>query len=129
MFPRAAPTGPTRPVLPSASPVQNWSVALYRKAEIIQLTDPTNSTLIQQTYGSFYIQLQHQATPTSPSSTDVLYFRYQNSQQRNSVESYQLPFTVTQINEMKLLADVVPLATTTRMNPLDSQQGLFFQLF
>ena len=34
MFPRAAPTGPTRPVLPSASPVQNWSVALYRKAEI-----------------------------------------------------------------------------------------------
>jgi len=123
MFPRAAPTGPTRPVLPSASPVQNWSVALYRKAEIIQLTDPTNSTVIQQTYGSFYIQLQHQATSTSPSSTDVLYFRYQNSQQKNSVESYQLPFTVTQINEMKLSVDVAPLATTTRMNPLDSQQA------
>ena len=112
MFPNATPTGPTRPTLPSASPVSNWSVALYRKAEPLHSHDPVPSSLPQQVYGSFYIQLQQQANSSSPSPSDVLYLRYQSQQQRNSVNSYTLPFTISQLSDIKLSPDTVQVSST-----------------
>lgn len=127
MFPQEAPAGPKRPTLPAAAPVHNWSVALFRKAELIQPlnaleTPPQTTAPLQQTYGSFYVQLQHQACPTSPSPSDVLYFRYQAQQQKNNADSYNLPFTIALLNDMKLSPDTAAFATT-RANLLDSQQG------
>lgn len=108
MFPNAPPTGPTRPTLPAASPVSNWSVALYRKADSHHNFDPS-----QQVSGSFYIQLQQQASPSSPSRSDVLYLRYQPQQQKNSVNSYTLPFTICQLSDVKLSPDTVPVSSTS----------------
>lgn len=112
MFPNAPPTGPTRSILPPASPVSNWSVALYRKAEALHPSDLSQSQSPQQVYGSFYIQLQQQASPSSPSRSDVLYLRYQPQQQKNSVNSYTLPFTISQLNDAKLSPDTVPVSST-----------------
>jgi hypothetical protein len=109
MFPNAP---PTRPTLPPASPVSNWSVALYRKAEPIHSHDSSQLQSPQQVYGSFYIQLQQQANPSSPSRSDVLYLRYQSQQQKNSVNSYTLPFTINQLSDIKLSPDTVPLSST-----------------
>lgn len=116
MFPTAAPTEPARTTLPAITPVSNWSVALYRKAEPILPLNPSDvspTPAPQQTYGSFYVQLQHQACSASPSRSDVLYFRYQAQLQRNTAESYTLPFTVSQLSDMKLSSDVAPLASTS----------------
>lgn len=116
MFPSAAPAEPSRTTLPPAAPVANWSVALYRKAEpILPLTqsDVSSTPAPQQTFGSFYVQLQQQASSTSPSRSDVLYFRYQAQLQRNSADSYTLPFTITQLNDVKLSPDSAPLASTS----------------
>ena len=127
MFPKAAPAAPARTSLPPAAPVSNWSVALYRKAEpIIPLnaSDASDTPAPQQTNGSFYVQLQQQAASTSPSRSDVLYFRYQAQQQRNSAKSYTLPFTVTQLSDMKLSADSAPIASTSiRSLQLEQQAG------
>jgi hypothetical protein len=115
MFPNAAPTGPARTNLQPAAPVANWSVALYRKAEAIlplSPSDVSDTPAPQQTYGSFYIQLQQQATSSSPSRSDVLHFRYQGQLQKNSADSYILPFTISQLSDMKLSADMAPIATT-----------------
>jgi hypothetical protein len=112
MFPNAAPTGSTRTTLSPASPVLNWSVALYRKTEPIHSYDPSQSPIPQQVYGSFYIQLQQQANPSSPSRSDVLYLRYQSQQQKNSVNSYTLPFTISQLSDSKLSPDTVPVSST-----------------
>jgi len=102
MFPNAT---STRPTLNSAHPVSNWSVALYRKAEY----DPSQS---QPVYGSFYIQLQQQASSSSPSRSDVLYLRYQSQQQNNSVNSYTFPFTISQLSDSKLSPDTAPVSST-----------------
>ena len=107
MFPNAAPSGSTRPALPSAYPVSNWSVALYRKVE--SRHDSYQSPNLNQTSGSFYIQLQHQAHSSSPNRSDVLYLRYQYQQQKNTLDSYTLPFTISQLTDMKLSPDTVPL--------------------
>jgi hypothetical protein len=115
MFPNAAPTGPTRPNLPSSTPVSNWNVALYRKADPVNSSnsyDPSQSQIPQQVYGSFYLQLQHQANSSSPSRSDVLYIRYQSQQQKNTIDSYTLPFTITQLSDMKLSPDTAPLSST-----------------
>ncbi len=112
MFPNAPPTRPTRPTLPPASPVSNWSVALYRKAEPIHSYDSSQLQSPQPVYGSFYIQLQQQANLSSPSRSDVLYLRYQAQQQKNSVNSYTLPFTINQLSDIKLSPDTVPLSST-----------------
>jgi len=125
MFPNAAPTGPTRATLPSAAPVANWSVALYRKAEPILPLNPTDVSQTpapQQTNGSFYVQLQHQATSSSPSRSDVLYFRYQAQLQRNSADSYALPFTISQLSDMKLSPDTAPIASTSIRSTSNEQQ-------
>lgn len=113
MFPNAAPTGPTRPNLPPATPVSNWSVALYRKAEPLHSHDSTQSQTPQQVYGSFYIQLQQQTCSSSPSPSDVLYLRYQSQQQRNSVNCYTLPFTISQLSDVKLSPDTAPVSSTS----------------
>ena len=116
MFPTAAPTGPARTILPPASPVANWSVALYRKAEPILPLNPSDvspTPAPQQTYGSFYIQLQQQACSSSPSRSDVLYFRYQAQLQENSADNYTLPFTISQLSDMKSSLDAAPLASTS----------------
>jgi hypothetical protein len=115
MFPNAAPTRPTRPILPAASPVSNWNVVLYRKAEAVQ---PSHTYDLAQTqvpypvYGSFYIQLQQQACASSPSRSDVLCLRYQSHQQKNTVDSYTLPFTISQLSDVKLSPDSVPLSSS-----------------
>jgi len=116
MFPQAAPTNSARKTLPIAAPVSNWSVALYRKAEPIvplNYSDASPTPAPQQTYGSFYVQLQNQACSTSPSRSDILYFRYQSQLQKNNADSYALPFTVCQLNDIKLSTDTAPLATTS----------------
>lgn len=113
MFPNAAPNGPTRPNLPPTAPVSNWSVALYRKAEPSQSHDSTQFQTAQQVSGSFYIQLQQQACSSSPSSSDVLYLRYQSQQQRNSVNCYSLPFTISQLSDVKLSPDTAPVSSTS----------------
>jgi hypothetical protein len=116
MFPKAAPTGPARTTLPPAAPVANWSVALYRKAEPILPLNPSDSSQIpapQQTFGSFYVQLQQQATSTSPSRSDVLYFRYQAQLQKNSADSHVLPFTISQLSDMKLSPETAPICSTS----------------
>lgn len=116
MLPKAAPTDLTRPSIPPAAPVSNWSVALYRKAEpIVPLypPDPSQTPAPQPVNGSFYVQLQQQATPSSPSSSDVLYFRYQSQRQKNSADSYALPFTITQVSSMNLSPDAAPLTSTS----------------
>ena len=116
MFPTAAPTGPARTILPPASPVANWSVALYRKAEPILPLNPSDvspTPAPQQTYGSFYIQLQQQACSSSPSRSDVLYFRYQAQLQENSADNYTLPFTISQLSDMKSSLDAASLASTS----------------
>jgi hypothetical protein len=109
MFPNEA---PTRPTLSSASPVSNWSVALYRKVESNHTYDPSQSQTPTQVYGSFYIQLQQQANPSSPSRSDALYLRYQSQQQKNNVNSYTLPFTISQLSDVKLSPDTVPVSST-----------------
>lgn len=116
MFPNSAPTGPVRITLPPAAPVSNWSVALYRKAEPIlplSSSDISATPAPQQTYGSFYVQLQHQAASASPSRSDVLYFRYQAQLQKNSADAYIVPFTVCQLSDVKLSVDTAPLSTTS----------------
>ncbi|CAF0762456.1 unnamed protein product [Adineta ricciae] len=130
MFPNAGETEPTRTPLPIAAPVSNWSVALYRKAEPIVPLNPTDISqgpAPQQVYGSFYVQLQQQACATSPSRSDVLYFRYRPQQQRNNADSYVLPFTITQLSDMKLSAESAPLTSTTtastRANNLEQQSS------
>jgi len=110
MFPNAPPTEPTRPTLPDAQPVSNWSVALYRKAE--SNYNPSQQQISQPVYGSFYIQLQQPANPLSQNRSDVLYLRYQSQQQKNSVNSYTLPFTISQLSDMKLSSDTVPVSST-----------------
>ena len=119
MFPQAAPTGPARTTLPAAVPVSNWSVALYRKAEPVLPLHPTDgppSSAPLQTSGSFYVQLQRQTSSTSPGPSDVLYFRYQAQRQRNTANTYNLPFTVSQLSDMRLSLDMNPLATTRTAN-------------
>ncbi|UJR10528.1 hypothetical protein I4U23_014731 [Adineta vaga] len=116
MFPNAAPAESARTPLPPAAPVSNWSVALYRKAEAtvpLNSTDISQGSIPQQIYGSFYVQLQQQACSTSPSRSDVLLFRYQQQQQRNTADSYISPFTVSQLTDMKLSAETAPLSSTT----------------
>jgi hypothetical protein len=123
MFPKAAPTGPSRPNLPATVPVLNWSVALYRKvgpSHSANVNDHSPLTVGQHAFGSFFIQLQHQACSSSPSSSDVLYVRYQGQEQRNSIDAYQLPFTISQLSEMKMSPDQAPLAST-RFNTADVQ--------
>ena len=111
MFPNAAPTRPTRSPLPAASLVTNWNVVLYRKTESIH--PPSHSHDPSQIiYGSFYIQLQQQACPTSPSRSDVLCLRYQSQHQKNTIDSYALPFTITQLSDVNLSPDSVPLSST-----------------
>jgi hypothetical protein len=125
MFPNAAPTAPARTALPPAAPIANWSVALYRKAEPILPVNPTDNSqtsVPQQTYGSFYVQLQQQASASSPSRSDVLYFRYQAQQQRNTADAYTLPFTISQLSDMKLSADTVPITSTSSRSPNNEQQ-------
>jgi hypothetical protein len=109
MFPNAAPAEPTRTTLPAATPVSNWSVALYRR---IEPNSYDQSQTPQQTYGSFYIQLQQQASSSSPSQSDVLCLRYQSQQQKNNVNSYTLPFTISQLSDIKWTPDTVPLSST-----------------
>jgi len=124
MFPNAAPTAPARTALPPAAPIANWSVALYRKAEPILPLNPldvSQTPAPQQTFGSFYVQLQQQASPSSPSRSDVLYFRYQAQQQRNSADAYALPFTISQLSDMKLSADTAPI-TTTGLRSVNNEQ-------
>ena len=130
MFPNAGETEPTRTPLPTAAPVSNWSVALYRKAEPIVPLNPTDISQVpapQQVYGSFYVQLQQQACATSPSRSDVLYFRYRPQQQRNNADSYILPFTIAQLSDMKLSAESAPLTSTTtastRANNVEQQSS------
>ncbi|CAF3513215.1 unnamed protein product [Adineta steineri] len=118
MFPNAPPTGPTRPTLPVASPVSKWNVILYRKAEPIQTSHSYDST---QIYGSFYIQLEHQASSSSPSRSDVLYLRYQSQQQKNTVDSYTLPFTISQVSNEDLSPDKVPLASSISSSSTSSK--------
>jgi hypothetical protein len=116
MFPNAAPAGPARTTLPPTAPVSNWSVALYRKAEPILPLNPSDISQTpapQQTNGSFYVQLQHQACSSSPSRSDVLYFRYQAQVQRNTADSYTLPFTISQLSDMKIAPDTAPIASTS----------------
>jgi len=125
MFPKAAPTGPARTTLPPAAPVANWSVALYRKVDpIIPLSslDTPQTPTSQPTYGSFYVQLQQQATSSSPSRSDVLYFRYQAQLQRNSADSYTLPFTISQLSDMKLSAETAPISATSLRTSNNEQQ-------
>lgn len=124
MFPNAAPTESTRTTLPPAGPVANWSVALYRKAEPIlplNSSDASSTPTPQQTYGSFYVQLQVQANSSSPSRSDVLYFRYQAQLQRNSADAYTFPFTITQLHDIKLLSDTAPLASTSVRSTIHEQ--------
>ena len=131
MFPTAAPTGPARTILPPAAPVSNWSVALYRKAEAILPLNPldvSSTPAPQQTYGSFYIQLQQQATATSPSRSDVLYFRYQAQLQRNNADGYALPLTISQLSDMKLSLDTAPMASTSiRATNTEQNAGRIFE--
>ena len=126
MFPQAAPTEPARTTLPPAAPVSNWSVALYRKAEPIlpsAIPDAAQAANTQPTLGSFYVQLQQQASASSPSRSDVLYFRYQSQQQRNNINAYALPLTVSQVTDAKLASDSAPLATTSRHPNSDPHAG------
>ncbi|CAF0767139.1 unnamed protein product [Adineta ricciae] len=110
MFPNAAPTRPTRSPLPAASLVTNWNVVLYRKAESIHPSHSHDPSQIVS--GSFYIQLQQQACSTSPSRSDVLCLRYQSQHQKNTIDSYALPFTITQLSDVNLSPDSVPLSST-----------------
>ncbi|CAF3399833.1 unnamed protein product [Rotaria socialis] len=128
MFPKTAPTAPTRSNIPPAAPVSNWSVALYRKAEPILPLNPldvSQTSTPQQTNGSFYVQLQQQAAASSPSCSDVLYFRYQAQQQKNSADSYALPFTISQLNNMSLSPDIAPITSTSssRYTSTEQQSG------
>jgi hypothetical protein len=117
MFPN---TAPARSALPTAVPVSSWSVALYRKAEPIPSSSSSSSypyessqtQISQQTYGSFYIQLQHQAGPSSPSRSDVLHLRYLPQQPRNDIDSYSLPFTICQLEDMQLSSDTPSFSAT-----------------
>jgi hypothetical protein len=131
MFPNAAPTGSARTTLPPAVPVANWSVALYRKAEPILPLNPSDISQTpapQQTYGSFYVQLQQQATSSSPSRSDVLYFRYQAQLQKNSADSHVLPFTICQLSDMKLSPELVPISTTSvRATNNEQNSGRIFE--
>ncbi|UJR35353.1 hypothetical protein I4U23_028111 [Adineta vaga] len=110
MFPNAAPSRPTRPTLPALHPVSNWNVVLYRKTESAPSSHSYDPS--QTTYGSFYIQLQQQACSSSPSRSDVLCLRYQSQQQKNTLDSYALPFTVTQLTDVNLSPESVPLSST-----------------
>ena len=116
-----------RATLPVQTPVSNWSVALYRKAEpavTLNSSDiPGAAPVSPAIIGSFYVQLQYQASSDSPSSSDVLYFRYQSQHQRNTADVYTLPFTVSQISDFKLAPDVVQLAST-RTNNADPATGM-----
>ncbi len=131
MFPKAAPTEPSRTTLPPSAPVANWSVALYRKAEPILPLNPSDISQTpapQQTYGSFYVQLQQQATSSSPSRSDVLYFRYQAQLQKNSADSYALPFTISQLSDIKLSPDAVPISSTSiRATSNEQNSGRIFE--
>jgi hypothetical protein len=128
MFPNAAPTGTARTTLPTAAPVSNWSVALYRKAEPILPLNPSDVSQTpapQQTFGSFYVQLQQQACSSSPSRSDVLYFRYQAQLQRNTADSYTLPFTISQVNDVKLSAESAPISSTRSTSNEQSPSEIF----
>jgi hypothetical protein len=120
MFRQGVQTGTkNQSALSTAASVSNWSVALYRKAEPILPLNPTDgsqTSAVQQTYGSFYVQLQYQASSSSPGLSDVLYFRYQAQQQNNSATTYTLPFTVSQLSDMKLSPDTVTSASTRFTN-------------
>lgn len=113
--------------VPAPAPVLNWSVALYRKAEpsvplnSSEFVKPNN--VATQSVGSFFVQLQTQASRASPSLTDVLHFRYQAHQHRNTPNSYTLPFTISLLNDMKLSPDSVPLASTRTVNANDQAIG------
>jgi hypothetical protein len=125
MFPNAAPTEPVRTTLPPAAPVANWSVALYRRAEPILPLNPSDISQTpapQQTYGSFYVQLQQQANSSSPNRSDILYFRYQAQQQRNNANIYTNPFTISQLSDMKLSPDNVALSSTSSRYSNNEQQ-------
>lgn len=126
MFPKAAPTDPTRTTLPPAAPVSNWSVALYRKSEPILPVNPSDvsqTPVPQQTNGSFYVQLQQQASASSPGRSDVLYFRYQAQQQRNNPDSYTLPITISQLSNMNLSLETAPISSTSSTLPSTEQQS------
>ena len=117
MFPNAAPTGTGRTPLPPASPVSNWSVFLYRKPESssssFQSYESSQGNSSQQAGASFYIQLQFQADSKSPARSDVLCLRYQfQQQQRNNLNSYTLPFTISQLSDMNLSPDTASLPAT-----------------
>ena len=116
-----------RRTMPTAAPVSNWSVALYRKAEPILPLHPSDvspTATSQQTNASFYVQLQQQATSSSPSRSDILYFRYQAQRQQNSPNSYSLPFTISQLNNMNLSPDTAPISSTAfRYAGVEQQSG------
>ncbi|CAF3355912.1 unnamed protein product [Rotaria sp. Silwood1] len=116
MFPNAAPTGSTRRVLPPESPVSNWSVLLYRKVEpthSFHSYDVSQSPIPQQVYASFYIQLQQQYNPSSSSHSNILHLRYKSQQQKNTVDSYTLPFTICLLDDVKLSQDTTPVSSAT----------------
>lgn len=120
-----------RTPIPPAAPVSNWSVALYRKSEPIvplNTSDLSQNVAPQQINGSFYVQLQQQASPTSPTRSDVLYFRYQSQQQKNSANSYTFPFTISQLSNMNFSPDTVPISSTatTRFAGNEQQSGQKF---
>ena len=110
MFPNVTPAGSRRLNVPPAAPVSNWSVALYRKAENVQSSfysyESSQVHISGTVSGAFYIQLQHQADPTSPSCSDVLYCRYRSS--KSDPLSPQLPFTISQINNFTLKPETAP---------------------
>lgn len=112
MFPNAAPTESNQRTLPATSPVYNWGVLVYRKAEPILSSHAYYSNQAQTSppvYESFYIQLQQ---PSSNQSS-VLYFRYQPPQQRSTTNFYSLPFTISQLNDVKLSPDSISYSATS----------------
>ncbi|CAF1106784.1 unnamed protein product [Rotaria sordida] len=115
MFPNAPPTESTRRVLPPECPIANWNVLVYRKVEPMhsfQSYDLSQSPNSQQVFASYYIQLQQQCNPSSSTHSNILHLRYKSQQQKNTVNSYILPFTICLLDDIKLSQDTPPLPST-----------------
>ncbi|CAF2763131.1 unnamed protein product [Rotaria sp. Silwood2] len=115
MFPNAAPTGSIQRSLPPESPVANWNVFVYRKVEpthTFHSYDVSQSQNPQQANSSFYIQLQQHYNSSLSSHSNILHLRYKSLQQKNTVDSYTLPFTICLLDDIKLAQDTAPLAST-----------------
>ncbi|CAF0749054.1 unnamed protein product [Didymodactylos carnosus] len=110
MFPNTLnPNVPIRPILPPIkAPISKWDVALFRKAEVLPRTNQLDQHHQPLQYGSFYIQLQ----PPQNGENEVLYFRYQKQQEKNSAHIYTLPFTVSLLKDIRLSAETSALSTT-----------------